>query len=114
MSNFTPLVKREFDFQGDTVKVSYSRLKRLDMLKVLPVMQKLGNPENPNQDAVQEILELLIESLPGYVKDFSGLVDSEGQSIEIQAVVDEFYFMPLAAQIAVQMITDSSATEGKV
>jgi len=111
MSNFTPLVKQEFEFQGDAVKITYSRLKRAEMLKVLPLMTSLKG-EDTEQSVVHEILELLIESLPNYVESFSGLTDAEGNDVEIGTVCDEFYFLPLAAQIALQMIKDSSATEG--
>jgi len=111
MSNFTPLVKQEFEFQGDSIKVTYSRLKRADMLKVLPLMKALEG-DDTNQEVINEILELLIETIPSYVKSFSGLTDAEGNDVKIETVVDEFYFLPLAAQIALRMIKDSSATEG--
>ncbi len=111
MSNFTPLVEHEFEFQGDVVKTTYSRLKRNDMLKVLPLMKSLKD-DSENQEVINEILELLIDSIPGYITTFSGLKDADGNNIEIETVVEEFYFLTLAAQIALQMIKDSSATAG--
>ena len=107
MSNFTPLVNHEFKFQGDVVKVTYSRLKRTEMLKVLPLFKKVEDSEN-QADVVNEILELLIDSIPDYVKAFSGLIDAEGNQVAIDQVVSGFYFLNLAAEIAMQMIRDSS------
>jgi hypothetical protein len=107
MSNFTPLVDHEFEFQGDTVKVRYARLKRTEMLKVLPLFKKLAESED-QQDGVNEILELLIDSIPEYVKEFSGLLDANGNPVTIDVVIADFYFLQLAAQIAMQMIKDSS------
>jgi len=131
MSNFTPLVHQEFEFQGDIIKVTYSRLKRVDMLGVIPYMKKLGEvqgemvmvddlPTFPDADeeaqgeALREILDQLIDVLPDYVTSFKGLKDADGDAVEIKTVINEFYFLSLATQIAVQMISDSSATEGNV
>jgi len=129
MSNFTPLVEREFEFQGDIIKATYSRLKRNDMLKVLPLMKNLnevqgdvvmvdGMPTFPNADiekqqaVINDVLTALIDSVPNYIKSFSGLKDADDNDVDIETVTTEFYFLNLAAKIALQMIKDSSATEG--
>ena len=117
MSNFTPLVNQEFEFQGDVIKTSYSRLKRQHMLGVMPAMKSLqeavtDGDEDKQQEAINEILDKLIDVIPEYMKSFSGLKDSDGNEINIETVVNEFYFLSLAAQIATQIVKDSSATEG--
>ena len=116
MSNFTPLVNQEFEFQGDQIKAQYSRLKRSDMLGVLPFMKQLGeeSDEEKQQKAMNEILERLIDVIPNYMVSFTGLKDTDGKDISIETVVQEFYFVQLAAQIATKMVSDSSATEGNV
>jgi len=123
MSNFTPLVEREYEFDGDAIKVTFARLKRKHMMSSLPAMSKLANARmnegdpvtGEQQEAINDILNNLADILPEYVKEFSGLNDVEGNAISINIVVEDMYFMRLCAMIAMDVVRESSvAMEGKV
>lgn len=126
MSNFTPLVIQEYEFEGDKIKIIFSRLKRKDMLDSMPALKRL-NDAQPNEGeestpehgkaqsaAMNDVLNGIVDVIPGYVSEFSGLSDSEGNPVAIEIVCEEFYFMKLAIVIAVGMLQASSGTEGKV
>jgi hypothetical protein len=118
MSNFTPLVNQEFEFEGDTIKVTFSRLLRKHMLAAMPLMKKLADAqdkedEQGKQDVINDILNEIVDVIPEYVKSFEGLNDAEGDAISIETVCSEFYFMKLAAEITTSVLVASSGTEGK-
>lgn len=130
MSNFTPLVKKEYDFEEDHVTVTFSRLKRQHMLSALPALKKLneargdvevvdGEDTYPNVDAdmqneaINDMLDAIVDVLPKYVKEFDGLKDKEGNPVRIDTVAGEFYFLKLAVAISMDLMTESSLTQGK-
>ena len=114
MSNFTPLVAKTYTFEGDEVKVEFSRLKRKHMLSVTPHLSKIDDVKTaqdakPEQlEAINELLNDIIDVIPEYVSSFTGLKDNNGLEIRIQSVVDDFYFLRLAIEIALDMIRASS------
>lgn len=114
MSNFTPMVTKEYEFDGDTVKVVFSRLNRKDMLSAMPAFKRLrdADGEDANNEAVNDLLNDIADLLPQYVKSIEGLVDAEGNAVSIDVVVNEMYFMRLCALIAVDVMRESSATGG--
>ncbi len=115
MSNFTPLVTKQYDFDGDNVTVVFSRLRRNDMLNAMPKYAKLtaaGDDEAATTTAVNDILNDIADKIPEYVKDFSGLLDSEGNPISIETVVEDMYFLKLCASIATDMIKESAVPGG--
>ncbi len=117
MSNFTPLVKREYEFDGDTVHVTFSRLRRKDMLTVLPSFMELKDAEEHStewSDGINSVLNILAEIMPKYVKELKGLLDAEGDLITIETVSEEMYFMKLSAMIAMDLIKESGVPEGEV
>jgi len=116
MSNFTPTVNKQYTFDGDTVNIVFSRLLRKDMLTVLPTFLKLNKSEEDSDERgelVNEVLNKLADVLPNYIKEMDGLNDSEGNSISIDSVVNEMYFMQLSAQIAMDLIKESGVPGGK-
>lgn len=122
MSNFTPLVEKQYEFEGDNISVKFSRLKRKHMLRALPAMNKLAKAQTEeNEDSANEFLNdflnTIIDAIPEYIVEFSGLSDSQNNPVPIQTVVDDFYFLSLAAQISMDMVKESTAmldTEGNV
>ncbi len=124
MSSFTPLVDKEYAFEGDEVKVRFSRLKRKHMLSVMPHLAALGGLDkdvdltsltSEQASAMNELLNDIIDVVPEYVKEFSGLKDSDGNPVQIGSVVDDFYFLGLATMIAMDMVKESSPVkEGNV
>ncbi len=132
MSNFTPLVEKEYEWDGDVIKVKFKRLKRKDMLLVFPALKQLNAVKDAKEgdegvmmvdgtavmvedisNAMNDILDVLLEKLPDYIVEFEGLVDSENKPITIETVADEFYFMKLCSMIVMDMVTESSFKGGK-
>lgn len=117
MSNFTPLVEKTYEFDGDTVLVKFSRLRRKDMIKILPAFAKVREAQEeqaedePMSEAfaegVNDVLNDVAELIPGYVKSFNGLKDSAGGAIDIDTVVSEMYFSRLSGMIVMDMIKES-------
>ena len=117
MSNFTPLVKKEYEFEGDTIRVTFSRLKRKHMLSAMPLLAKLTKAKEAEDDeAVAElmgqILDTIVDVIPEYVQEFSGLNDAAGETVSIEAVIDNFYFMKLCMNMSLDMLNESSAIVG--
>lgn len=126
MSNFTPLVEKEYEYEGDTIIVKFSRLKRKHMLKAMPALSRVKTAlqdlpegltvENIESltpevlDSMNDFLNDVVDALPDHVAVFSGLKDSNGNEISIETVVDDFYFTPLAFSIAMDMVKNSSPT----
>ena len=122
MSNFTPLVTKQYEFEGDQVTVVFSRLKRKHMIAIMPALAEFesireeagdNSPKLAQSAAMTTILELLVDKLPEYVKDFSGLRDKDGNAIEFNLVVDETYFMKLVTEMAIDLVTESTFNQGK-
>jgi len=117
MSNFTPTVSKQYEFDGDTVNVVFSRLLRKDMLTVLPIFLKLNKAEEDTdeyREGINDILNALADVLPNYVVSLDGMNDKAGKAITIDQVVNEMYFMQLCALIAMDLIQESGVPGGNV
>ena len=117
MSNFTPLVKKQYEYDGDTVNVTFSRLLRKDMLNVLPAFMRLNKAEEGSDEyaeGINDVLNKIADILPSYVKELTGLTDADGKTIDIDTVVNEMYFMKLCSLIALDVISESSIPGGNV
>lgn len=114
MSNFTPLVAKQYEFDGDKIHIKFSRLKRKDMLKLMPSIQKMQNTDDDVRkgEAIAEMVNEGLTFLPEYVKEINGLVDAEGNPIGIDVVADDMYFMQLAAEIIRDIMSESSLSLG--
>jgi len=114
MSNFTPLVNKEYQFDGDTVKVQFRRLNRKDMLAAMPAFKKLrdAETEDENNEAINDLLNDIADLLPNYVISLEGLTDADNGEVTIETVVNEMYFMRLCALIAVDVMKESSVSGG--
>jgi len=112
MSNFLPLVEATFDFDGDTVAVSFERLSRQQMMEIAPFMPT-------NKDQVQTLEQQMIMGdkainiLKTNMKTFSGLKDKNSQEIPFEKAVDQAYFTHLFGQIASRLISESIVVEKK-
>ena len=126
MSNFTPLVIQEYEFEADKVSITFSRLKRKDMIEAMPALSRLHSAkpddgvdptpvqEKEMSEAINDVLNSIVDVIPGYVSEFTGLNDTEGNPVPIETVCAEFYFMKLAIKIAVGVMEASAGKEGKV
>jgi hypothetical protein len=120
MSNFTPLVTREYEFEGDKISMTFSRLKRKHMLGAMPALKTMRDLQDESasddrmQTAMGDVLTAIVDHVPDYVTEFKGLTDENGNPISIETVCNEFYFMALSAQICNDVLQASTGTEGKV
>lgn len=114
MSNFTPLVAKQYEFDGDKVHIKFSRLKRKDMLKLMPSIQKMQrtDDEATTAEAIGEMLADSLEFLPKYVKEINGLVDADGNPVGIETVSEDMYFVELATKIVTDLMSESSLGMG--
>ena len=116
MSNYSPLVDFEIEFEGDTIKM---RLKQLTRDVFLAWMPHLSNVDENGALSAEATLKLIAEAgdvLPKFVKDFKGLKDADGNAVGIDVVVSEVYFMQLMSDIVRKLIEISQvsdAQEGK-
>lgn len=108
MSKFTPTVTREYDFHGEKVKATFSRLNRKDMLKLMPLFTKL---KSDDAEGTNEVLNVILDLLPKYVV-IEGLTDAAGEPVGIETVADELYFMDLSADICMDLIEESTVMIG--
>lgn len=109
MSNFTPLVKRKFVFEGDDVSVTFSRLKRKHMLKMLPKF--IAIKDNLKETTDVELLAPLIDEFGDkavdYIRSIEGLKDANGEDVTITEVIENAYFLEFFADIMMAMIEES-------
>ena len=116
MSNFTPLVNKTYEFDGDTVNVQFRRLNRKHMLAAMPAFKKLRDAEGSDDnthEAINDLLNDIADLLPEYVTTFEGLNDANNNVVGIETVINEMYFMRLCALIAVDVMRESSVSGGK-
>lgn len=115
MSNFTPLVEKEYEFEGDNVKIRFARLKRVHMLRALPAFYEIADKTDDENflSKAGHLLGDIIDEIPGYVKEFEGLKDANGEPVSIMTVCEDFYFTRLAMQIAMDMVKESAPLASK-
>ena len=110
MSRFTPLVRKEYEFQGDTVKIAFKRLTRRHVLGLMP---KVNAMQDDDGGAAQnEMVNDLIDLLPEYVVEFEGLKDENGEPIKFDTVVAEMYFIELVTDIGLDLMNASMVMDG--
>ena len=107
MSNFTPHITFETDFEGDHITAKLSRLKRKDMTTVARYVDVDEEGNLAGGLDVEQMIEFAAEVLPRYVEEFKGLKDADGNAISIETVVDEAYFLPLVTEL-VSALFDAS------
>ena len=117
MSNFTPLVSKTYTFEGDTITVEFARLKRMDVLMMMPKVQQAAALQIKKDETGaallnNEVLNDLLTVLPDYVKKFDGLTYENGEPIKFSEAVDEMYFMDLITDIGMDVMNSSMVVEG--
>ena len=108
MSNFTPTVKFETEFEGDTVRMNLRRLKRGDMMKLSPYL----TTETGGAIDGMQLMDISAGFIRDYVFDFCGLTDAEGSELPFTAITDEVYFLGLISEIITRLFEISNMGEG--
>lgn len=107
MSKWLPTETKELEFEGDAVRVSYSRLEYGDFLRLAPHLKIDGAGNVSSGDLVGnvELCMIAAELLPKYVRSFTGLTDATGAPVTLEAVCKEIYFLPLVADLLACIVT---------
>lgn len=117
MSNFTPLVEYKTNFDGDNITMQLQRLKRKDIMKVAPYLNgDIGEDGEMTMSFENQIqfAEVMAEVLPGSVKSFIGLKDTEGNAIDIGNAIEEAYFQDLISEIMGKLFAISKPSEAEL
>ena len=112
MSNFLPLVNKKYEFEGDTVTVSFSRLTRQQMLAITPFLPT----KDGGGQTIEEQLKLMdatINALETNIDIFTGLKDSNGGALTFEAIVNQAYFTTFVSGIAGDLLKESSVEDEK-
>ncbi len=133
MSNFIPSVQKTIEFEGDKVSVVLRPFVTQAFFKVMPAAQKYNEEirrikkekgietidenekdieavdENEIDPAIRaELMRVSAEALPEHVDAFNGLKDAHGDEVNLDAALENMYFMPLVAQLINELITISN------
>lgn len=110
MSNYLPLVTKEYKFEGDNVKVSFKLLSRKQMMDLLPLMpEKKDSAMSVEQQA--ELMKVSLSALEENIKEFTGLKDANGNAIPVEEAIAQSYFLTLFSDITEDMFKESMIEE---
>lgn len=98
MSNFVRSVPFDMEFDGDSVTMNLTPLKRGHMQMMAPFIKSGEDGDKLSFADNMAVLEVAAEILPENVKDFAGLT-IEGTNAGLDEVVGESYFIPLIGEI---------------
>lgn len=110
MSKYTTTLTKEYNFEDDTVRVKFRRMKRKHMLKLFPDIQEYTAKQEANEPANEILTRLLNEVLEfadEYVVAVEGLKDSEGNAITKEIMFEETYFLELTTLISTDLLEAS-------
>lgn len=111
MSNFTPLVHFEIEFDGDTVSMDLRRMQRKDQQKLVPFMSGDIREDGSRIMSFQsqhEMGEAMLDILPDHVSNFAGLTMPDGTAIALETAIEEIYFQELIADILAELMRISN------
>ena len=114
MSKFTKQVKKEYTFEDDIVKVSMSRLKRKDAIKLAPFMTEPDESGNVMMKFEDSLIfaDKACEILSKYVTSFEGLKEDDGTPLTVEDIFGEdgsTYFMELVSSMMSDLMEASFA-----
>lgn len=99
MSKYTPTFIRSREFDGDNVSVTFKHLKRQHLLKVAGKISQNDEGMPVLKGDQGEILDLMADILADCVESINGLTDNVGNTISLDTVISEVYFLPLSSWI---------------
>ena len=109
MGQFTKLVRKTFNFEDEEVVVTYARLKRKHIMKIIPIAQQFEKPDADTVELATKLLDEIGEQCLDYIKSVEGLTDASNEPVTVEQVVNEAYFFELLADIVAAMVEDSLA-----
>ena len=114
MSKYTSKFKYEYDFEDDTVKVSSTRLKRKDFLKLTPFIETddKGEVRMTFHDQ-NKFVDICADLLPKYIVSMTGLNDEDGVPITLETVIEETYFMDITSEMINRLFSSANMSSKK-
>ena len=109
MSRYTPKVTQQFEFDGDTVTVEFNRLKRKHLLVLSPHMT--DDADKLTFEDQVKFTEVAAEIMPECVISMTGLTDIDGNTISIETVTEDAYFVKLVSDIMGAIMSHSFMSE---
>ena len=117
MSGYLPTVKKEYEFEGDTITAAYSRLTRGQMIKISPHIPRVDQTtlqvEEFDLESNFKLLDGVMDALEENMKEFSGLKDAEGNDLAFSDICRDSYFFKLLSDMATDLMTESKMNEKK-
>ena len=120
MGKFTKSTTHNIEFDGDTVTVVLTRMKRKDAMKLMPFIQPPDADGKvkmiPFQDQMK-MLDVAADILPKYITRVSGLMDLD-TNVELDTkeasdrIVEEAYYMGLIGELIGEWVEASFLFEG--
>lgn len=125
MGNYVRNFTETFDFDGDSITVTLKQLKRVDAMKLIPIMAGMQgmNPEKPEtmtDDKIAKSNEYVnvaasIIKEGGYIANLQGMtVQNVPVTIDSELfndIFDDFYFTGFVATIATLLIKHGSISK---
>lgn len=104
MGNFTKQITKTYEFDGDIVTVTMTRLRRIDAMVLTPFIKQYGDGSVKMSFGEQiDFINTAADILPNCIKSFSGLfiegVEVTRESEEFNIIMEDMYFMSLLSDI---------------
>lgn len=112
MSNFTPNIEFDTEFDGDKVKFVMKRLTNAQMMKI--GAEAVNASKEQNTTAILSSIQTLVgsrEILKDRIESVEGLKDKNGNAISIDVLLDNAYFMQLLDRASRFLIDQSMLLE---
>lgn len=119
MSQFTPTLHYETEFDGDKITCEMCRLKRKHMLELISVLKSESSVVAASQTeakltSMSQLAEAASRILPECLVDkkLSGLKDKDGNALSLDQIIEEAYFAPLIVKLVMFLFANSSIAKG--
>lgn len=118
MSKFTPKVTKQYEFDGDTINVTFRRLKRAEALTLAPYARTEADGITVSFENQIKLLEVTGELLPNVIERFTGLFiddvevdyikDGDTKNLDgWNSFLEEAYFFQLHSDILLDILNAS-------
>lgn len=102
MGNFTSKVTKTFQFDGDEVKVEFTRMKNKHFILIAPYLVLEDSEPKALRVGMLRSVKLVEESkqvLKECIKSMKGIQNADGDQLTLDDILDESYFISLLDQM---------------
>ncbi len=116
MSRFTKNFVYETEFDGDKIKVTFSQMRRKNMLALTPFMKTIDKEIKVIVSAEQQVefMETAAGILKERIVNMSGLVDINGEPLKFTDIEESVYFTPLFSDLLSELMQRSTLSNEQV